>query len=199
MSTKVVAVTPSAHFREVAELMLDHGIGAVPVIDDVGGLLAIISDADLIAKLAYGGGSPREGQATCRSRGRLARELMTAPVETALADDVLHSVARRMVERGLRHLVVVDECRRMVGIVSRRDLVRVFARPDHEIAAGVRSELTASAYADDGVKVSVGDGVVTLDGWVPHPGDAPGIRRLAWLVPGVVDVVDRLAVAEEHG
>jgi CBS domain-containing protein len=96
MSTKVVAVTPSAHFREVAELMLDHGIGAVPVIDDAGGLLAIISDADLIAKQAYAGRHLREGRATCRSRGRLARELMTAPVETALADDLVHSVAQRI-------------------------------------------------------------------------------------------------------
>jgi CBS domain-containing protein len=157
MTTKVVAVTPSTPFRQVAELLLDHRIGAVPVIDDTGGgLLGLISEADLISKQAYGGRRGGSARGTGRSQARVARELMSAPVETTRADDTLPLVARRMVDCGLRHLVVLDECGRMVGIVS-------------------------------------------LDGPVPDPGDTPGICRLAWLVPGVVDVVDHLTVSSTRG
>jgi CBS domain-containing protein len=200
MTTKVVAVTPSTPFRQVAELLLDHRIGAVPVIDDTGGgLLGLISEADLISKQAYGGRRGGSARGTGRSQARVARELMSAPVETTRADDTLPLVARRMVDCGLRHLVVLDECGRMVGIVSRRDLVRVFLRPDHQISASVKAELAASGYDAAGVAGSVDSGIVTLDGPVPDPGDTPGICRLAWLVPGVVDVVDHLTVSSTRG
>lgn len=133
MTTKVVAVTPSTPFREVAQLLLDHRIGAVPVIDDAdGGLLGLISETDLISRHGYEGLDEHQGMV--HSRERLARELMTAPVETARPDDPLPVVARRMAEEGRRHLVVIDECGRMVGIVCRRDLLRVFDRPDPAIA-----------------------------------------------------------------
>jgi CBS domain-containing protein len=129
MTTKVVAVTPSTPSHDVAAMLLHHRIGAVPVIDDTdGGLLGLISETDLIGRQSGGGLHERQGMVP--SRARLARELMTAPVETALPDDPLPVVARRMAEEGRRHLVVVDECGRMVGIVCRRDLLRVFDRPE---------------------------------------------------------------------
>lgn len=211
MKTRVVAVTPSTPFREVAELMLRHGIGAVPVVDDAGGLVGLISEADLLTKEAYGGRrrpflgalpgvGRQESYGMLRSRGRLAREIMSAPVETAMADDPLRVVARRMVENRLRHLVVVDDSRRMVGIVSRRDLLRVFARTDEETAADVAIELRRSGQVPDGdVSASVDDGVVTLTGRVADAADVPGICRVAWLVPGVVDVVARLKVTAAPG
>jgi CBS domain-containing protein len=133
MTTRVVAVTPSTPLHEVAQLLLDHRIGAVPVIDDSdGGLLGLISETDLISRQAYEG--PDEHPAMIHSRERLARELMTAPVATVLPDDPLLGVARRMAAEGRRHLVVVDGCRRMVGIVCRRDLLRVFDGSDDQIA-----------------------------------------------------------------
>jgi CBS domain-containing protein len=206
MTTRVVAVTPSTPFRDVAELMLHHEIGAIPVIDDAGGLIGLISEADLITKQAYGdrrrrmmGGVPgvaeHEARGMTRSRARTAREMMSAPVETALPGDTLRDVARRMVENRLRQLVVVDGARRMVGIVSRRDLLRAFDRSDDEIAAEVRTDLARSEHLDDGdVSVTVDSSVVTLDGWIRDLADVPAICRLAWLVPGVVDVVPHLTV-----
>ena len=135
MTSRVVAVTPSTPFRDVAELMLHHEIGAIPVIDDSAGLIGLISEADLLAKQAYGdrrrhhllgmpGVAGQEARGMVRSRAQTARELMSAPVDTALPDEPLRDVARRMVENRLRHLVVVDGARRMVGIVSRRDLLQ---------------------------------------------------------------------------
>ena len=88
---------------------------------------------------------------------------MSAPVETALVDEPLRAVARRMLENRLKHLVVVDNARRIVGIVSRRDLLRAFDRTDTEIAAGVVDALTTSEYSRR-VAVTVDGGVVTLEG-----------------------------------
>lgn len=206
MTTRVVAVTPSTPFREVAELMLSHRIGAIPVIDDAAGLVGLISEADLLTKQAYGGryrrllgGVPGEGlheaRGMARSRARTARQAMSAPVETARPGDPLRTVARRMVENRLRHLVVVDEAGRMVGIVARRDLLRAFVRSDDDIATEVRLNLARSDRVDEGdVVATVDGGVVTLDGRIHDLCDAPSVCRLAWLVPGVVDVVEHLTV-----
>jgi CBS domain-containing protein len=211
MTTRVVAVTPNTPFRDVAELMLHHEIGAIPVIDDTGDLIGLITEADLITKQAYGdrrrhllGGLPgvaeHEARGMIRSRARTAREVMSAPVETALPGDPLRDVARRMIENRLRHLVVVDDDRRMVGIVSRRDLLRVFDRTDDEIAAEVRTDLSRSGHLAGGdVSVAVDGGLVTLDGRIRELAEIPVMCRFAWLVPGVVDVVHHLTVTPAWG
>lgn len=200
MTTRVVAVTPSTPFREVAELMLHRKIGAVPVIDDRAGLVGLISESDLITKQAYGElrlrvGVPdtADGRGMARSRAQTAREVMSAPVETARPDDSLRDVARRMVEDRLRHLVVVGGDRAMVGIVSRRDLLRAFDRSDAELATEIRTDLSRCGYVEAGaVSVTVEEGVVTLEGRIGDIADIPAVCRVAWQVPGVVDVVPRL-------
>ncbi len=207
MTTQVVAVTPDTPFTAVVDLMLAHEISAVPVIDDLDGLIGLISEADLISKQAYGGRrtrmldgfsgiARREARELTRSRGRTAREIMTAPVETALVDDPLRAIARRMVENRLKHLVVVDDSRRMVGIVSRRDLLRAFHRSDAEIAEDVAAALASSeqGVGGDAVSAGVDGGIVTLTGRVPRMDDVAAMCRLAWRVPGVVDVVHDLTV-----
>jgi CBS domain-containing protein len=204
MTTEVIAVTPAAPFRDVVDLMLGHEIGAVPVVDDEDGLVGLISEADILSKQAYGGRrhrvlddfgglARREARELARSRGRTAREIMSAPVETARVDEPLRAVARRMVENRLKHLVVIDDARRMVGIVSRRDLLRAFDRQVTEISADVGNALTTSAYGGR-VSASVDGGVVTLEGAVPRTEDVAVVCRLAWLVPGVVDVIYHLTV-----
>jgi CBS domain-containing protein len=136
MTSRVVAVSAATPFRDVVDLMLAHEISSVPVLDDEGGLVGLISEADVLSKQAYGGRrrsvldgfsglARREMRELTRSRGRTAREIMSAPVETALVDEPLRAVARRMLENRLKHLVVVD-----IGIVSRRDLLRAFDRTD---------------------------------------------------------------------
>jgi CBS domain-containing protein len=211
MTRRVVAVTPNTPFRDLAEMMLHHEIGAIPVIDDTGDLIGLITEADLITKQAYGdrrrhllGGLPgvaeHEARGMLRSRAHTAREVMSAPVETALPGDPLRDVARRMIENRLRHLVVVDGDRRMVGIVSRRDLLRVFDRTDDEIAAEVRIDLARSGHLAGGdVSVAVDGGLVTLDGRIRELAEIPVMCRLAWLVPGVVDVVHHLTVTPAWG
>jgi hypothetical protein len=84
--------------------------------------------------------------------------------------------------------------------LCRRDLLRVFARTDAEIAAEVTTDLASSEQVPDGeVSVSVDDGVMTVSGGVADATDLAGDLRVAWRVPGVVDVVDRLMVSEAPG
>ena len=212
MTRRVVAVTPTTPFRDVVDLMLQHEISAVPVLDDEGCLIGLVSEADLIGKQAYGGRRRRvldgfsglarhEERELIRSRGRMAREIMTAPVETALVGDPLRAVACRMVENRLKHLAVVDDARRLVGIVSRRDLLKPFQRSDAEIAEEIRHAVATSEHGTthDPVSVAVDGGVVTLEGQVKRADDVADVCRLAWLVPGVVDVVYHLtAGARRH-
>jgi CBS domain-containing protein len=204
MTSRVVAVTAATPFRDVVDLMLRHEISSVPVLDDEGGLVGLISEADVLSKQAYGGRrrsvldgfsglARREMRELTRSRGRRAREIMSAPVETVLVDEPLRAVARRMLENRLKHLVVVDDARRIIGIVSRRDLLRAFDRTDTEIAAGVVDALATSEYGRR-VAVTVDGGVVTLEGRVPRLEDVASACWHAWTVPGVVDVVDHLTV-----
>jgi osmotically-inducible protein OsmY len=97
----------------------------------------------------------------------------------------------------LKHLVVVDDARRIIGIVSRRDLLRAFDRADTEIAAGVVDALATSEYSRR-VAVTVDGGVVTLEGKVPRPEDVASACWHAWTVAGVVDIVDHLTVGTPH-
>jgi CBS domain-containing protein len=207
MSRNVITVPGGTPFGDVVDLMLRHEIGAIPVVDDEGGLVGVVSEADLISKQAYGGRrrsvsdgfgglARRDLREVLRSRGRTAREVMSAPVEITRADEPLRAVARRMVENRLKHMPVVDDAGRLVGIVSRRDLLRAFDRRDDEIAADVAASLESSEYGsgEGRVTASVQGGIVTLDGRVRRPYDVVAVSRLAWLVPGVVDVVHHLTV-----
>ncbi|MFI8823505.1 CBS domain-containing protein [Streptomyces sp. NPDC053431] len=181
MTDNVVAAVPDTSFREVAKLLTEHDISGVPVIDDDDHVVGVVSESDL----------PAHGQPT-------ARELMSAPAITVYAEERAADAARLMVRRGVERLPVVDEEERLVGIVTRRDLLRVFLRPDPEIRRRVREDVLADALGlgADAVDVHVLDGVVTLEGRVRRQGQARTLVGLADRVDGVVAVVDRLSVDE---
>jgi CBS domain-containing protein len=188
MTAPAIAVPSTASVKEVVDLMLRHAISALPVVDDRGALLGVISEADLITKPAQGGG---------RRRGHTANGIMSAPADSAHVDDTVRDVARRMIDAHRKHLPVVDGSRRLVGVVSRRDLLRMFDRPDAELAADVSDALAEDPPLDGyDVSVTASDGVVTIEGTVRRIDDVTHIRRLAWMVPCVVDVASRLTVAE---
>jgi CBS domain-containing protein len=116
-------------------------------------------------------------------------------VATVAPGASLNAAARLLHQHGVRHLPVVDHDLRLIGIVTRRDLLRVFLRPDgdihHEVTAGVlRGTFNLPA---DAVQVEVGDGVVTLAGMVPWRSSAREIVDRVSVLDGVVDVVDRLS------
>jgi CBS domain-containing protein len=118
-----------------------------------------------------------------------AAELMTSPAVTVRADATLVQAARQMAHHHVKRLPVVDQLGLLVGIVSRGDLLKVFLRPDAEMAEEVRREVVAYLFFGDdapGIVVKVQGGVVTLTGRVPDTVLVPA--RLARAVEGVVDV-----------
>lgn len=123
---------------------------------------------------------------------------MTTPAITIGPHVTVHAAGRLMSSNHVRLLPVVDEDARLVGVVSRRDLLALFLRPDEDIAADVRQVLDEILLAEPGeAEVAVRDGIVTLTGTLDpttgtHGDLIPVAIRLVWDVDGVVDVVDRL-------
>jgi CBS-domain-containing membrane protein len=188
MAAPAITVAQAAPFNEVVDLMLRHAISALPVVDDTGDLVGMISEADLMTKPAHAGR---------RRRWHTAGGMMSVPVETVHLDDTVRDVARRMLANQRKHFPVVDSSQRLVGIVSRRDMLRMFDRPDAELAADV-SDVLAEDQTLEGhaISVTATDGVVTIEGTVNWPDDVAYVRRLAWKVPCVVDVACHLTVAD---
>ncbi|MGW4161011.1 CBS domain-containing protein [Streptomyces sp. NPDC004788] len=181
MTDSVVSVIPTTPFRDVAKLLAEHDISGVPVLDEDDRVVGVVSESDLLAR-----------------RRLTAREVMTAPAVTVHAEETVSDAARLMVRRGVERLPVVDEEERLVGIVTRRDLLRVFLRPDREIRRRIREDVLVDALglSDDAIDVHVLDGVVTLEGRVRQQDLARTLVGLAERVDGVVAVVDRLSVGE---
>jgi nucleotide-binding universal stress UspA family protein len=122
---------------------------------------------------------------------------MSTPADSAHLDDTVRDLARRMIDDHRKHLPVIDGSLRLVGVVSRRDLLRMFDRPDAELAADVSDALTEDPALDGyDLSVSASDGVVMIEGTVRRIDDVTHVRRLAWTVPCVADVASRLTVAE---
>jgi CBS domain-containing protein len=187
MSSPVVTVAPGAHLKEVADLLVNHEISAVPVVEE-DELVGIVSEADLVPlELAP---DPRAHLAPVRQPPgdvpRVVAEVMTREVVALPESADAAEAGRLMLERRVKSIPVVRG-RRVVGIVARRDLLKVLARGDQEIARDLQALLEEELGAPSPYRVAVRDGRVELAG----PADPAG-RRLATLlvrgVPGVVDV-----------
>ena len=208
MTTPVITVGLDAPFKEVAERMLDANVSGLPVVDDEGFLVGLVTEADLVSKPAFGSRRHRslaafvdlltgDARWAAKATALTAGELMTTAVITALPGESVEVVAQRMLERGVKRLPVL-EGGRLVGIVSRRDLLRSFHRSDAEIAAELTRKLLSVRYApeDHTVTGKVENGVVTLDGMVRVDNDLPVVEGLARGIPGVVHVVNRAGFRE---
>jgi CBS domain-containing protein len=204
MSRDVVAVTLDTPLRDVAKLLIRHGISGVPVCDDHGGLVGVVTEADILRKER--GVQPRPGGPLAwlvdgsdvnemrKAVARTAGEAMTSPAVTTSPWRTIAEAARLMLEHRVNRLPVL-EGNRLAGIVTRADLVRAFSRPDDEIAL----EITEDAIGDSlwvsrgDVEVDVRDGEVTLRGEVQTRTDAELLARFVSTVPGVVGVRSELA------
>lgn len=203
MTTDVAAVNENASFHTVAELLISRGVSGVPVLDDDDRVLGVVSEADLLAKqefkeryygddyrpplrarLRHATGS--EGSGYRKSVGETAGQLMTSPAHVTTADVPVVFAARQLDKYGVKRLPVVDADGRLVGIVSRRDLIKAFIRLDADIERQVRETVPS------GLDVKTADGVVTLYGTCDQRSQTVTAVRLAESVDGVVAVRDEL-------
>jgi len=200
MTSDVVHALPDTPFKQVARLLADHAISGLPVLDGDDKVLGVVSETDLIARqAAVPPGAPgrltRAGRRrAARAKGRTAGQLMSWPPVTVHAEDTIAEAARTMAERCVERLPVLDVEDRLVGIVTRGDLLRVFLRPDADIRAEVIDEVLVRGLLlpPYSVDVLVADGVVTLAGQLELRSDIETAVSMTRRVDGVVDVLDRL-------
>ncbi|WP_030715781.1 CBS domain-containing protein [Streptomyces sp. NRRL F-2580] len=198
MTRIVVSVTPLAEFKEIVAVMQQWQVTAVPVIEGQGAsrIVGVVSEADLLPKEEFRAHGPglieqmRRLGDTLKAGSTLAKDLMTTPAVTVPPDTTLSQAARLMAERHIKRLLVIDPAGALQGIVSRTDLLKVFLRPDGELAEEVQREVVGRLFplALHRVRVDVHQGVVTLSGGILDASLIPVAARLARAVEGVVDV-----------
>ena len=186
MTSPVVTVTPTTRLKQAAALLVRHGFNAVPVVDE-GDLVGIVSEADLVR--LESSPDPRahalRWPAPVTSVPHLVGEVMTREVLALPPDADTAEAARLMLDRRVKSIPVVLG-RRVVGMVTRRDLLSVLARSDPAIRAEVE-RLLDEELGDGQGRVEVADGVVTLTGFDPGR-ESELAALLAQTVPGVVEV-----------
>jgi CBS domain-containing protein len=201
MTRAVVSVHRSTPLREVAQALIDNGISGVPVVDVDGAVLGVVSEADLLVKeqgaeaihhrpLARFIGESEESRAQLVKLGATsAADAMTAPAITITSNRSLREAAATMTGRNVNRLPVVDDGR-LVGIISRADLVRAYVRSDEELADTIRQDVILRIlWLDPALfTVVVKDSVASISGRVERRSTAEMMERAVRMVPGVVDV-----------
>jgi CBS domain-containing protein len=200
MTTSVITVDRITPFKEIVALMADHKISAVPVLSMGRKVAGIVSEADLLrmeepAARPYRLGSPRRQRWWSREShlGYTAAKLMTSPAITIHPDATIPAAARLLNDHHIRRLPVVDPGGTLIGIVSRRDLLSVFLRPDDEIAEEARQVIAPLLGGPPQVTVRVRSGIVTVAGPPEHPDLVPVALGLIADIDGVVTVLDKIS------
>ncbi|MGK4579163.1 CBS domain-containing protein [Kitasatospora sp. HPMI-4] len=197
MTHEVVRVAPGMGFRGILALLTEFDITAVPVVDGDDRPVGIVSEADLLRIQAAQADPAGLAFASAAGDGRqavTAGELMTSPAICTSPGTSVVAAARLMNRHHVKRLPVVDDDGRLVGMVSRSDLLRVFLRDDHsirsEIVEDVLAQVTGVSPAEVGVEVD--QGRVTLSGTIAAPSLVPIVLHLCRSVDGVVSVTNRL-------
>jgi CBS domain-containing protein len=205
MTRDVVTVSPTTPIKEVARLLNEARVNAVPVVDAGGRPVGMVAGSDLVLKeaawqdgrLSGGTPPPLAPDEQAKARARRAGEVMTAPPVVARASTPVPVLARTLRDLDVHQMPVVDHAGVLIGIVARADLVKVFLRSDDELRFELIDHVIEDVAGLDATRleVDVHDGVVTLRGTVDPPWRPEVVGRLAAAIDGVVSVDNRLSAA----
>jgi len=201
MTTAVISVKAVAPLKEVAQTLIDHRISGVPVVDDAGRVVGVVSEGDFLFKesgpaairrrrLARLLGDSKSTQARrSKVEATTAGEAMTSPAITIRTSEPVAEAARLMADRKVNRLVVMDGDE-LAGIVTRADLLRAFVRSDEDLAEVIRQEVLLRILWLDpaGFNVRVTRGVATITGHAERRSTAESVRSTVAMVPGIVGV-----------
>jgi CBS domain-containing protein len=201
MSTPPVWVNETTPFREIAVRLRECRVSAFPVLDAHGKVTGVVSEADLLVKEAMldepGGvrgllAGLVHHAARAKAGSVTAAELMTSPAVTIGPDETVEQAARLLYDRKVKRLPVVDQAGRLVGIISRTDILAVFDRADTEIREEIMTQVIAGRSEPSYYSVIVKDGVVTLEGNPETAAIGHDLVARTRHVQGVVGVRDHL-------
>ncbi|MER7762292.1 CBS domain-containing protein [Streptomyces sp. NPDC097619] len=186
MTPTAVSVQRGTPFKEIARLLDEYGITAVPVVDE-GRPVGVVSEADLLRRHTAG------------STASTAEALMSSPAVVAEPEWSAVEAARVMEEARVKRLPVVDAAGFLIGVVSRSDLLRLFLRRDRAIQEEILEDVLTRTLglSPSALTVEVSDGRVILSGTVDRRSLVPITLRLCESVDGVIEVVDRLTYDED--
>lgn len=201
MTPHVITVGTKTSLKEAARRMIDAGVSGLPVTDDDGSLVGVITEADFVksesgrraeqrARLLRWFGDGEEMPST----ERLVEDIMTSDVIT-LGPDADHAeAARRMRKAGIKRIPVTEDDGTLRGIISRSDILRAFARPDNEIIEEIRGHVIGDVLWIDPRRVEVKsiEGNVELQGHLETKTDALLLEDLTKRLDGVVSVNSKL-------
>ncbi|GAB89162.1 CBS domain-containing protein [Gordonia rhizosphera] len=201
MTADVLCLSLGTSFRSVVEALAERGVSGAPVVDTDGRVVGVVSEADLITAQAQ---IPPDGWHRFLARvGHSTQEtphgaeldtVMHSPAITIPPDATVREAATQLARHDIKRLPVVDDDGRPIGIVSRKDVLRVYLRSDSDLADDIRTNVLERAMWMDpaSIEVQVADGTVTFRGTVERQSMVPIIDHLTRAVDGVVDVVVEL-------
>ena len=213
MTRSVITVTPETPITEVARILVEHSISGLPVVDADSRVLGVVSEGDVLVKEAghpmpsrrplariFGPGRAAKAQRS-KVNAQTAGELMTSPALTLEPFRVLCAAAEIMTANKVNRLPVVDEDGKLLGIVTRADLVRAFVQTDEQLIEAIRMELLGrTMWLDpDKFEVTVEHGAARVTGEVLKRSTAETIERFLHTVPGVLSVETAISWTEDDG
>jgi CBS domain-containing protein len=202
MTHDVLTASPSMTLKHVAALLSERGIGGLPVVEG-DAILGVVSETDILFKERGPSSSERlverlfggdDAEQAAKVEAETAGQAMTAPAVTIEHWEQIAAAAEKMLACQVNRLPVTKEGR-LVGIVTRHDLIGAFARPDHKIEQDIRYDVVVRSFGlhPATVAIEVDDGKVKLRGHVDTPLAAELLPAVARRVPGVVSVDARLS------
>ena len=202
MTKRVVAVGPRTPLKEVARTMVQKRVSGMPVVDDDGSVLGVVSEGDILVKERGRPGTASlldhllevNGNETAKHDARDAADAMTSPAVTIRQDRAVAEAASLMLDRSVNRLPVVDKHGKLLGIVSRADLVRAFIRDDDAIEREIRDDVILRTLwnTPERFRIDVDAGEVTIEGEVSDAESAEMLTRFVERVPGVIGICSRV-------
>lgn len=220
MTRAVVGVKPDAAIDQAIKIMLDHHLSGLPVINDDGALVGMVTEGDFLRRAEIGTerkrsrwlqfllGSGRLAEEYAHSHGRKVSEVMTSNVITAAMGAPLDEVVELMIEHRIKRVPIMDGSK-VVGIVTRSDMLRALrkaapqaasrAPSDSEILSGIRAEFDRVGCIPSGlIDTSVHNGEVELNGCLTDERQRSAVRVAVENIPGVKGIHDHLAWVEPN-
>jgi CBS domain-containing protein len=202
MTRDVVTVEPWTPLREVARLMVERRVSGLPVVDEDGSVIGVVSEGDILVKERGQVGERSlfdhmlevNGSEGVKHDAQDAANAMTSPAVTIRPDRAVSEAAALMLDRSVNRLPVVDHHGALLGIVTRADLVRAFVRGDAAIEREIREDVILRTLwnVPDRFTVGVDSGEVTIEGEVADAESAELLVRFVERVPGVVGIQSRV-------